>query len=91
VRVAAMAKRPDIALRVIPEGTNVGLWGAFDIAARDSTVAVRLETVEDMTSTAPALVGKVTVASERILGATMPTAESLALIRAAEEQWKTRI
>jgi hypothetical protein len=44
-----------------------------------------------MTSTAPGLVGKVTVAFERILGAALPYAESLALIRTMEEQWKTRI
>ncbi len=89
--LATMAGRPDIGLHVIPEGTNVGLWGAFDIAARDSAATVRLETVEDMTSTAPELVGKVTVAFERILGAALPCAESLALIRTVEEQWKTRI
>jgi transcriptional regulator with XRE-family HTH domain len=89
--LAIMAGRPDIGLHVIPEGTNVGLWGAFDIATRDSAVTVRLETVEDMTSTAPELVGKVTVAFERILGAALPCAESLALIQTVEEQWKTRI
>ena len=89
--LASMAGRPDIALHVIPEGTNMGLWGAFDIAARDSAVTVRLSALEDMTSTAPDLVGKVTVAFERILGAAMPRTESLTLIRAAEEQWKTRI
>jgi transcriptional regulator with XRE-family HTH domain len=85
-----LAVRPDIALHVTPEGTNVGLWGAFDIAARDTAVTVRLETVEDMTSTAPDLVGKVTVAFERILGAALPRAESLTLVRTMEEQWKTR-
>jgi Domain of unknown function (DUF5753) len=89
--LAVMADRPDIALHVIPEGTNVGLWGAFDIAARDSMVTVRLETVEDMTSTAPDLVGKVTVAFERILGAALPRADSLAIIRTAEEGWKSQI
>jgi transcriptional regulator with XRE-family HTH domain len=89
--LATMAGRPDIGLHVVAEGTNMGLWGAFDIAARDSAVTVRLETVEDMTSTAPGLVGKVTVAFERILGAALPCAESLALIRTVEEQWKTRI
>ena len=86
-----MAERPDIALHVIPDGTNVGLWGAFDIAARDSTVTVRLSALEDMTSTAPDLVGKMTMAFERILGAAMPRAESLVLIQAAEEQWKTQV
>ncbi len=89
--LVAMAERSDVALHVVPEGTNVGLWGAFDIAARDSAVTVRLETVEDMTSTAPDLVGKVTVAFERILGAAMPRAESLDLIPTAEERWKAQI
>lgn len=89
--LASMAERSDIALHVIPEGANVGLWGAFDIAARDSTTTVRLETIEDVTSTSGDLVAKVMLAFERILGAAMPCAESHALIRTAEEQWKTQI
>jgi hypothetical protein len=89
--LAIMAGRPDIGLHVIPEGTNVGLWGAFDIATRDNAVTVRFSALEDMTSTAPDTVGKVTVAFERILGAALPRAESLTLIRTMEEQWKTRI
>jgi hypothetical protein len=36
-------------------------------------------------------VGKVTVAFERILGAALPRAESLTLVRTMEEQWKTQI
>ena len=92
VHLAALAERPDISLHVLPEGTNMGLWGAFDIAARDSAVTVRLETVEDMTSTAPGLIGKVTVAFERMLGAALPRIESHELIlKVAEEQWKARI
>lgn len=90
--LAALAERPDIALHVIPEGTNMGLWGAFDIAARDSAVTVRLSALEDMTSTAPDLIGKVTVAFERMLGAALPRIESHELIlKVAEEQWKARI
>jgi hypothetical protein len=64
--LTTMAGRPDIGLHVIPEGTNVGLWGAFDIAARDGAVTVRFSALEDMTSTAPDTVGKVTVAFERV-------------------------
>ena len=89
--LAELAERPDIALHVIAEGVNVGLWGAFDIAARDGAVTVRLEQVEDIPSTAPGLVGTVTVAFERILGAALPRADSLAIIRTAEERWKTQI
>jgi transcriptional regulator with XRE-family HTH domain len=92
VHLASMAERPDIALHVVPEGTNVGLWGAFDIAARDGTATVRLETVEDVTSSAAGLIGKVTVAFERILGAALPRIASHDLIlKVAEEQWKTQI
>lgn len=87
-----MAERPDIALHVVPEGTNLGLWGAFDIAARDGTITVRLETVEDIPSTAHELVSKVTVAFERILGAALPRIESHELIsKVAEEKWKAQI
>jgi hypothetical protein len=90
--LASMAERPDIALHVVPEGTNVGLWGAFDIATRDGTATVRLETVEDVTSTAPGLISKVTVAFERILGAALPRLESRELIlKVAEEQWAIQI
>jgi transcriptional regulator with XRE-family HTH domain len=87
LHLANVAER--LALHVLPDGVNMGLWGAFDIAAQDSAMTVRLETVEDVTSTAPELVGKVMRAYERILGAALPRAESLALIRTAEEKWKT--
>lgn len=91
-RLAAIAERPDIALHVVPEGANVGLWGGFDLATRDNSTTVCLAALEDMTSTAGDLVGKVTVAFERILGAALPRIESYELIlKVAEEQWKTQI
>jgi hypothetical protein len=90
--LAGLAERPDIALHVVPDGTNVGLWGAFDIATRDSAVTVRLSALEDIASTSPDLIGKVTVAFERILGAALPRIPSHELIlKAAEERWKTQI
>jgi len=89
--LANMAERPRIELHVIPEGANVGLWGALYLATRDNAVTVCLPALEDVTSTAGALVGKATWAFERILGAAMPRAESLDLIRTAEERWKAQI
>jgi hypothetical protein len=88
--LADMAERPQVALHVVPEGTNVGLWGAFDIAARDGTATVRLSALEDVTGTALNLVDKALQAYERILGAAMPRVESYERIRTAEEQWKTQ-
>jgi hypothetical protein len=68
-----------------------GLWGALYLATRDSAVTVCLPALEDVTSTAGRLVGKATWAFERILGAAMPRAGSLDLIRTAEERWKAQI
>lgn len=87
--LVTLAERPDIALHVVPEGTNVGLWGAFDLATRDGTTTVRLETVQDIPSTAPGLIEITTLAFERILGASMPRGASLDMITKKVEQWKT--
>ena len=89
--LATMAERSDVAVHMIPEAKNMGLWGAFDLATRDSTATVCLTALEDVTSTAPDLIVKALRAYEQILGAAMPRAESLDLIRTAEEQWKAQI
>jgi hypothetical protein len=89
--LADLAERPRIALHVIPEGTNVGLWGALYLATRDNTVTVCLPALEDVTSTAGGLVGKAAWAFERILGSAMPRTESADFIRAMEERWKAQI
>jgi len=88
--LANMAERPDIALHVIPAGTNAGLWGAFDIAAGDGVTTVRLSALEDVTSTADDLISKAIQAYERMLGAALPRVESYERIRTAEEQWKSQ-
>jgi transcriptional regulator with XRE-family HTH domain len=88
--LASMAERSGVALHVLPDGVNMGVWGAFDIATRDSAITVCLETIEDVTSTADDLISKVMLAFERILGAALPRSDSLTLIRTAEEQWKTQ-
>ena len=86
-----MAERPNIALHVVPDGTNVGLWGAFDIASRDGMTTVNLTTLRDVSSTATDLIDDALQAYERILGAALPRAESLDFVRTMEEQWKTQI
>ena len=90
-RLVTVAEHSSVALHVIPDGVNMGAYGAFNIATGDSTVTVCLETVEDVTSTAPGLVGKASVAFERILGAALPRSDSVALTRTAEGQWKAQV
>ena len=89
--LVTMAERPDIVLHVVPEGANVGLWGAFNIAARDGLATVNLTTIRDVSSTAPDLVDETTQAWELILGAAMARAGSVDFVRTQEETWKTGI
>jgi transcriptional regulator with XRE-family HTH domain len=86
-----MAERPNIGLHVVPEGTNVGLWGGFDMASRDGVATVCLTTLRDVTSTAADLIREATQAYERLLGAAMPQADSLDFTREMESRWKTQI
>jgi transcriptional regulator with XRE-family HTH domain len=89
--LATVAERSGVALHVLPEGVNMGVWGAFDIATGDSTITVRMSGIEDVTSTDRDLVSKAAVAFERILGAALPRSDSLSLVRSAEGQWKAQI
>jgi transcriptional regulator with XRE-family HTH domain len=89
--LAALAERPNIALHVVPEGANVGLWGGFNIAARDGVTTVNLTTLRDVSSTASDLVDETMQAWELILGAAMARAESVDYFRTQEETWKPKI
>jgi transcriptional regulator with XRE-family HTH domain len=88
--LATVAERSNIALHVVPEGANVGLWGAFDIASRDGMATVNLHTLRDVSSTATDLADEATQAFERILGAALPRADSLKFTLEMESQWKAR-
>jgi hypothetical protein len=89
--LASVAERPGVTLHVLPESVCMGMWGALAMATEGSTTTVCLTSLEDINSTASDMVIKATHAYERILGAALPRAESLALIRSAEESWKTQM
>jgi len=90
--VAGMAERREITLHVVPEGTNIGTGGALDIAANNHGTTVCLTTgLDDVTSMAPDVVARAMQTFERILGAALPCPESLELVRATEDQWKTQV
>jgi transcriptional regulator with XRE-family HTH domain len=88
--LADLATRSRIAVHVIPEGVNFGLWGGFYLATGDDTTTVAFSALEDVTTTAARQVGKAMRAFERLLGAALPSAESLEFIQAMEAQWKAR-
>lgn len=78
-----------VAFHVLPDGVNMGVYGAFDIAV-GGTTTVRMSGIEDITSTDRSMVSKAMVAFERILGAALPRQKSLSIIRTAEGQWKSQ-
>lgn len=86
-----LTERTDISLHVIPHGVNRGLWGEFHIATRGTQSTVCLTAVEDIPSTSPSLVAKVTRAWEQLLGAALPRAESLTLARTAVTTWQAQM
>jgi len=92
-RVADLAERPNIAVQIVPSetGANAGLSGAFDLASGDGAPEVlRMEAVEDVTTESRSLVRQATNIFVRVQADALPRAASLALIREAAEQWKTR-
>jgi hypothetical protein len=87
-----LAERPNVALHVVPEGSNTGAWGAFDIASRDGLSTVNFSTADDdLTTTATDRVDRAMLLVERILGYALPKPASLDFMRQQEEQWKTQI
>lgn len=87
-----LAAQSNIALHVIPEGTNTGAWGALDMASRDGLTTVNFSTAtDDVTTSATERVDGAMLAYERILGYALPKPASLDFIRLQEEQWKAQI
>ena len=93
VRVAAMSRRPNVAVQVIPagNGANAGLGGAFYIAAADGEPeTLTMVNVEDHTTEKRSVVRKAAVAFDRVRGDALPREASRDLIlKVAEEQWKS--
>jgi hypothetical protein len=90
--LVTLAERSNIALHVVPEGTNTGAWGALDIASRDGLATVNFSTAtDDVTATATERVDRAMLAYERILGYALPKPASLDFVRQQEEQWKAQI
>jgi hypothetical protein len=49
--LASVAERSGVALHVLSEGVNMGVWGALDIATGESSTTIRMSGIEDVTST----------------------------------------
>lgn len=90
--LAALAESQAVRLHVVPEDANVGLGGAFGIAAKDGMATVSLTTaIRDVTSTAADVVDDTLNLFETILAAALPAVASTEFLRSQEETWKTQV
>ncbi len=91
VHLAAMAKRPNITIQVLPAdaGAHVGLLGAFAIATGNGADTVYMESPDEgQTTESPAVAAKLTKIFNILRGEALPRAASRELItRVAEERW----
>lgn len=88
--IAAMAEQPGISVHIVPEGTNVALWGAMDMAVRDGATTLNLLSLRDNATTEAEMINEATEQWESILGAALNASESLGFVKEMESQWKAR-
>jgi len=92
MHLLTLAEQSNIALHVVPVGTNTGAWGALDIASHDGLATVNFSTAtDDVTTMETSQVDHALLAYERILGFALPKPATLDFVRQQEEQWKTQI
>lgn len=90
--LVTVAEQPNIALHVVPDGANHGVWAGLEIASHGGTATVCLTTaLDDVTSTAGDQVDSAVLAFERVMGAAMAVQDSLDCLRRYEGQWKEQI
>jgi hypothetical protein len=88
----SVARRPNVALHVVPEHTNTGAWSELTIASSGATTTVNLSTAtDDVPSTAPAQIDKAMQAFERAMGHALTLAGSLESLATWEATWRAKI
>ena len=89
--LAAMAKRPNVTIQVVPAdtGAHVGLLGAFAIATGNGADTVYTESPDQgQTTASPAVAAKLTKTFNILRSEALPQAASRELImKVAEERW----
>lgn len=88
--LVSMAEHSGIALHIVPEGVNAGMSGTLDIASHGQTVTVNMGQLRDIATTEDDMIESALALYERVLGASLSQAESVAFVREKESEWKTR-
>jgi hypothetical protein len=87
-RLIGLAECKEVHVHVVPYGTSIGLYGAFDIATRDGSSTVNLTSLRDVSSTDATLGEEALGAFDDILAAALPRAASIDCIRIQRDKWK---
>jgi transcriptional regulator with XRE-family HTH domain len=90
MQLAAMARRPNITVQLIPRGeAHVGLTGAFDMAETADAFVAHLEHVADgLTTDSPAIVAETSTRFDALKADAYRRSESLIPIEEMAEKWK---
>jgi hypothetical protein len=89
---AAHRRRPNVIIQVVRDtGYFFGLEGQFMIASgREIPDTLNIVTVEDQTTTEPAMVDRVAALFERIRGHALTIEESRVIIQEALQRWNSQ-
>ena len=87
-----VSRHPNVVIQVVQEhGYLPGLRGQFEIASGlDIPDTLVMYNVEDQTQDDPSLVSKAAALFERIRGHALTIEESRAIIREAQQQWRSQ-
>jgi transcriptional regulator with XRE-family HTH domain len=89
--LAVVAHRPNIAVHVVPFGTNTGAWAALDIASSGGQVTVSYTTaVDDIVTSDAGQCDRAMITFERIMGYALPRAASLDSLVQHEKHWRDK-
>jgi transcriptional regulator with XRE-family HTH domain len=87
-RVLELAEDNVIRAHIVPYGTNIGLYGAFDIAIGNGNITTNLNSLRDVSSTEADLAEECLSAFDDILASALPRNESVEYIRTQRDMWK---
>lgn len=87
-KLANLTEDNVIRVHIVPYGTNIGLYGAFDIAISGGIITANLNSLQDVTSTDVTLGEECLSAFDDILASALPRNESVEYIRTQREHWK---
>lgn len=87
-KLLELAEDNVIHVHIVPYGTHIGLYGAFDIAISNGIITTNLNSLRDVSSTDAGMGEECLSAFDDILASALPRNESVEYIRTQRDMWK---